>query len=321
NDDKVTIIATDAAGNETKQLVTVSVKDFVLSTSVVWNNIGDDNNINIAELAMATLSGTVTSTDSTFTDLNIASIVFKQNNTIVHTINTALPVINNNTWTLDHDNAWASKLVDGNCTVVVNLSANSNSITGQGKTVVAIDIVDPDTPVLNFTDTGLSNDGVTKNGTMTVGDLEAGATWQYSIDGGTNFTSGTGSSFILNEGTYTENTIQIKQTDVAGNTSSVFKNMSSVVVDTTNPLFTSATTVDVKTNTEASETIYEATAIDNNAVTYTLEDGNQKDKFTISKEGELRYKQKQTTAHNDDKVTIIATDAAGNETKQLVTVS
>ncbi|OJA03687.1 hypothetical protein, partial [Bathymodiolus thermophilus thioautotrophic gill symbiont] len=67
--------------------------------------------------------------------------------------------------------------------------------------------------------------------TMTVGDLEAGATWQYSIDGGVNFTSGTGSSFILNEGTYAENTIQIKQTDVAGNTSSVFKNMSSVVVD------------------------------------------------------------------------------------------
>ncbi|OJA03068.1 hypothetical protein BGC33_01510, partial [Bathymodiolus thermophilus thioautotrophic gill symbiont] len=132
---------------------------------------------------------------------------------------------------------------------------------------------------------------------------------------------GTGSSFILNEGTYVENTIQIKQTDVVGNTSSVFKNMSPVVVDTTNPLFTSTTTVDVKTNTEASETIYEATATDNNAVTYTLEDGNQKDKFTISKEGELRYKQKQTTAHNDDKVTIIATDAAGNETRQLVTVS
>ncbi|CAB5501490.1 hypothetical protein THERMOS_1396 [Bathymodiolus thermophilus thioautotrophic gill symbiont] len=314
------MIATDAAGNETKQLVTVSVKDFVLSTSVVWNNIGDDNNINIAELAMATLSGTVTSTDSTFTDLNIASIVFKQNNAVVHTINTALPVINNNTWALNHDNAWASKLVDGNCTVVVNLSANSGGITGQGEAVVVIDIVAV-TPVLNFTDTGSSNDGITKNGTMTVGDLEAGATWQYSIDGGVNFTSGTGSSFILNEGTYAENTIQIKQTDVAGNTSSVFKNMSSVVVDATNPLFTSATIVNVEINTEASEMIYEATATDNNAVTYTLEDGNQKDKFTISKEGELRYKQKQTIAHNDDKVTIIATDAAGNETKQLVTVS
>ncbi|CAB5505862.1 hypothetical protein THERMOT_2233, partial [Bathymodiolus thermophilus thioautotrophic gill symbiont] len=237
NDDKVTIIATDAAGNETRQLVTVSVKDFILSTSVVWSNIGDDNNINIAELAMATLSGTVTSTDSTFTDLNIASIVFKQNNTIVHTINTALPVINNNTWTLDHDNAWASKLVDGNCIVIVNLSANSGGITGQGEAVVVIDIVAPVTPVLNFTDTGLSNDGITKNGTMTVGDLETGATWQYSIDGGVNFTSGTGSSFILNEGTYVENTIQIKQTDVAGNTSSVFKNISTIVVDTT-PLAT-----------------------------------------------------------------------------------
>ncbi|OJA02969.1 hypothetical protein, partial [Bathymodiolus thermophilus thioautotrophic gill symbiont] len=115
--------------------------------------------------------------------LNITSIVFKQNNAVVHTINTALPVINNNTWTLDHDNAWASKLVDGNCTVVVNLSANSGGITGQGEAVVVIDIVAPVTPVLNL------NDGITKNSTMTVGDLEAGATWQYSIDGGVNFTS------------------------------------------------------------------------------------------------------------------------------------
>ncbi|SGZ73104.1 Alkaline phosphatase [Bathymodiolus thermophilus thioautotrophic gill symbiont] len=326
NDDKVTIIVTDVAGNKTKQLITVSVKDSILTTSVVWNNIGDDNNINIEELATVTLSGTVTSTGSTPADLNIASIVFKQNNAIVHTINTALPVINNNTWTLDHDNAWTSKLVNGNCTVIVNLSANSNSITGQGETVVVIDIVIPGAPVLSFTDTGLSNDGVTKNGTMTVSDLETGATWQYSIDGGTNFTSGTGSSFILNEGTYTQNTIQIKQTDVAGNVSSVAANTSTVVVDTTDPLFLNTdNTVSVEINSTVTTTVYDAQVVNHTGgnadegITYSIKGANAS-KFSITTDtGIVTYKTIQTVRRNDA-ITIVATDVAGNESLQDVTV-
>jgi hypothetical protein len=44
---KVTIIATDVVGNETEQLITVSVKAIGLSTSITWGGIGDDNKINI----------------------------------------------------------------------------------------------------------------------------------------------------------------------------------------------------------------------------------------------------------------------------------
>jgi hypothetical protein len=59
SDHKVTIVATDTAGNATEQLITVSVKEFSFSTSIPWNNIGDDNKINANEMAATTLSGTV----------------------------------------------------------------------------------------------------------------------------------------------------------------------------------------------------------------------------------------------------------------------
>jgi hypothetical protein len=44
---------------KTEQLITVSVEGASLSTSVVWNGIGDDDIINANEMVAATLSGTV----------------------------------------------------------------------------------------------------------------------------------------------------------------------------------------------------------------------------------------------------------------------
>jgi hypothetical protein len=57
DNDTVTIVATDVAGNKTEQLITVSVKVIGLSTSVVWSGIGDDHKINASEMAATTLSG------------------------------------------------------------------------------------------------------------------------------------------------------------------------------------------------------------------------------------------------------------------------
>jgi hypothetical protein len=45
--DTVTIVATDVAGNEAEQPITVSVKIIGLSTSIVWSGIGDDHKINV----------------------------------------------------------------------------------------------------------------------------------------------------------------------------------------------------------------------------------------------------------------------------------
>jgi hypothetical protein len=80
-------------------------KETNLSTSIVWSGIGSDNKINVDEMAVTTLSGTV-AIIGTVTSLNISSIVFKQGDAIVHTIGANLLSVNanDNTWTLDNSN-------------------------------------------------------------------------------------------------------------------------------------------------------------------------------------------------------------------------
>ncbi|CAB9544347.1 hypothetical protein BROOK1789C_1613, partial [Bathymodiolus brooksi thiotrophic gill symbiont] len=210
DNDTVTIVATDVAGNEAEQPITVSVKMIGLSTSVVWSGIGDDNKLNASEMATTTLSGTV-EIIGTVTSINISSIVFKQGNTTVHTISANLPSVNanDNTWTLANDSTWTSKLTQGDYTVTVNLSGNGNSvgITDSSSITTAIDTVKPAQPTFDFVDTGLlKNDGITNNDLITVIGLEVGATWQYSISGDNGFTNGTGNSFTLaNNTTYAVN--------------------------------------------------------------------------------------------------------------------
>jgi hypothetical protein len=41
------------AGNKAEQLITISVKETNLSTSIVWNGIGDDNKINANEMPVS----------------------------------------------------------------------------------------------------------------------------------------------------------------------------------------------------------------------------------------------------------------------------
>jgi hypothetical protein len=201
---KVTIIATDVAGNETEQLITVSVKAIGLSTSITWGGIGDDNKININELATANLSGTV-AIIGIVNSIRISGIVFKQNDT-VYRIDSNLPSVdvNNNTWTLDNSNAWTSQLTKGNCTIIVYLSGNGGNVMNSNSIVTSVDIIQPNNPAFNFVDTGLSNnDGITSNGLITVNGLEVGATWQYSVSGDNGFVNGSGNSFTLaNNTTY-----------------------------------------------------------------------------------------------------------------------
>jgi hypothetical protein len=91
-------------------------------------------------------------------------------------------------------------------------------------------------------DTGSSiSDGITNNGTVNVTGLETGATWQYSTNGGSSWTNGTGTSFVLSSGTYSPGNILVKQSDLAGNTSANGQ-LGAVTIDTTKPLTTAAIT-------------------------------------------------------------------------------
>ncbi len=327
---KVTIIATDVAGNKAEQLIAVSVKVIGLSTSIVWSGIGDDHKINADEMATTTLSGTV-AIIGTVTSINISSIVFKQGDTI-HTISNNLPSVdaNDNTWTLDNNDTWTSQLTQGDYTVTVNLSGNSGSVTDSSSTTTtAVDTVKPDQPAFDFVDTGLpDNDGITSNGVITVSNLEAGITWGYSTNGGTSFTNGINSSFTLNEGTYEANAIQIRQIDAVGNVSDISKITSPIIVDTTDPIFDQQQpiTANISPNTPITTTVYDAQVTNLNGgtadegITYSIK-GTNADKFSITAgTGILTYKTIQTSVH-DDTITIVATDIAGNKTEKSITVS
>jgi predicted HicB family RNase H-like nuclease len=86
----------------------------------------------------------------------------------------------------------------------------------------------PSVALKNDTDT--AGDGISNDGTMVVSGLEAGATWSYSADNGVTFKAGTGTSFVLPAATYAIGAVQVKQTDVAGNTSAAGSNAAAVQI-------------------------------------------------------------------------------------------
>jgi uncharacterized delta-60 repeat protein len=206
----IIIRATDSAGNSTDKNVAINVTDiFELPTATVALNktalkVGETATLTITfsevpsnfvdaddlTLEHGTLSGgsfDVTGKIYTATFIPTANI---EDSTNVITLGTS--------WSDSSNNAPASTSVSGN---------------------VAIDTIAPATLSLTLnTDTGISSiDGYTSNGLVDVTGIEVGNTWKYSIDGGTTWIDGVGSSFILPDDTYGINDIQVKQIDASGN--------------------------------------------------------------------------------------------------------
>ncbi len=80
-----------------------------------------------------------------------------------------------------------------------------------------------DVPVTNVTINALRQTAagilISNAHTLQVGQLEAGASWAYSLDGGNTWNPGSGNSITLPTGEYAAGAIQVRQTDGAGNTS------------------------------------------------------------------------------------------------------
>ena len=79
-----------------------------------------------------------------------------------------------------------------------------------------------------------SSDWASKFGTVNVTGIEAGASWQYSTNGGVDWVPGVGNSFKLDEGVYSAGAVRAMQTDIAGN-SSLSSVASAVTIDATIP--------------------------------------------------------------------------------------
>ncbi|WP_312572381.1 retention module-containing protein, partial [Stutzerimonas balearica] len=118
-------------------------------------------------------------------------------------------------YSIDGGQTWLSSFtpVEGSNTVAVRQTDVAGNTSGATTVSFVLDTQVAAPTVSLQADTGTSGtDGITNNGALTVGGVETGATVEYSTDGGQTWSS----SFTPVEGS---NTVSVRQTDVAGNTS------------------------------------------------------------------------------------------------------
>jgi VCBS repeat-containing protein len=134
----------------------------------------------------------------------------------------------------------AVSLNGGTIKDAVGNNATLNFAALADNTSYKVDTTAPAVGTLTLTDTGSSpTDGITQNGTVTVGALDAGATWEYSTNGGSTWLAGSGTSFVLPAGIYAAGTVQMRQTDLAGNVQTgalIAKNAAVITVDQIAPI-------------------------------------------------------------------------------------
>ncbi|MBJ7301210.1 Ig-like domain-containing protein, partial [Marinobacter salarius] len=136
----------------------------------------------------------------------------------------------------DVDGRWSvtpdAPLADGTDVSVTAIDEAGNT---SDPVTMTVDTVAPNAPTLALAnDTGTDGDGVTIDGTVTVGGLEPGASWSYSTDGGATWNEGAGNGFELPAGEYAEGEVLARQTDESGNTSDE-GSLIGVTVDNTSP--------------------------------------------------------------------------------------
>ncbi|MBF0282799.1 MAG: hypothetical protein HQM07_09570, partial [Zetaproteobacteria bacterium] len=112
-------------------------------------------------------------------------------------------------------------LSDGSHAITAQLTDASGNIGALSTaSTVVVDTIAANAPTVALTtDSGISaTDLITNVGTLNITAVEVGATVEYSIDGGTTWTDNATTPFAAVEGA---NSVQVRQTDAAGNSSAV----------------------------------------------------------------------------------------------------
>ncbi|MFC5313771.1 Ig-like domain-containing protein [Azospirillum rugosum] len=211
----VLVRQTDAAGNTSANSAAFA---FTLDTMVAAPSV-----------ALATDSGT--STNDGITKLGTLTVSGVEANATVQYSS------NDSNWS-----ATAPTLNQGSNTVHVRQVDLAGNVSSATPFTFTYDTAAPSAPGLALvTDSGVSGSDRNSNvGTVTVSGLETGATWEYTTNGGTNWTAGTGSSFTLAEGSYANGAVKVRQTDTAGNLGSE-ASLGATLIDATAPVIASAT--------------------------------------------------------------------------------
>ncbi|MDO6673925.1 hypothetical protein, partial [Cobetia amphilecti] len=194
---------------------------------------GDDGLLNLADISAVDLTGSIEAgLDSSNVVITITDSADPANEITVATTDITVDGAGNLSVTgLDLSTA-TSGLTEGALTVSMTVTDVAGNTFETDDTTTS-DLTVPETPSLALSeDTNVTDDGITSNGEVTVSGLEADATWEYSLDGGSNWIDGTGTTFTLDEGVYADGVVQIRQTDVAGNVSTEVS-LGAVTVDAT----------------------------------------------------------------------------------------
>ncbi|MBA5248084.1 MAG: hypothetical protein FE834_00915, partial [Gammaproteobacteria bacterium] len=237
----------DAAGNN---FAGISGKDWTfkvanLSTTVLWfgtNVNASDGYISTSELTAADISGVITNIDNV-QNLTLTEIKFvSSDGSVAHIINSGLPTITDNNWTLTNNDSWANQLVSGKTYAVeVKLSGTLATITVNGSGAASSVVIDTaitlppsgTNTIAIGDDTGISGtDRITNNEkvkvTLTLNNdltLQTDEKLQISANKGINWINTTGYDRIWvtenNAVTLTTNsgTITARIIDTAGNSS------------------------------------------------------------------------------------------------------
>lgn len=235
--DVVTVTLFDAAGNSTvstasNPTLTVDYSPTTLTASGLALSAdtgvaGDFITNTAAQTITATLSGALAVGDVLYGSVNNGTNWVDITNKVSVTAIT-----------------WDGATLSGtNNSIILKIKdAQGNEKIVATSTPYVLDTTAPAAPTFVLaTDTGSSNsDGISKLGTVNVSGFDTGASWSYSTDGGSTWSSAqltTITSFSLSDNTtYAANSIKVRQTDVAGNATTIpATNTAQIVIDSTAP--------------------------------------------------------------------------------------
>lgn len=263
-------------------VVTISAKDLA-------------GNATTGDAVTLTLDGITTPTIGLHTDSGVAGD--KVTNDASLDVSAAPKDLATRTYVVDNGTASASYVAptaQGTHTVTVTDKDLSGNEASASVTFVLDTLAPKAGPDVKLTDTGASaTDGITKNGALGVTLSDGGITTQYSVDGGTTWTS----SFSAKEGS---NSVLVRQLDLAGN-ASVATGMK-FTLDTTAP---AAPTASLLTDSGAANDRYtnvgtlKIAAEEGASVEYSTDNGASWGATFAAKEG-------------SNTVLVRQTDAAGN---------
>ncbi|ADG93165.1 type 1 secretion target domain protein [Arcobacter nitrofigilis DSM 7299] len=205
----------------------------------------------------------------------------------------------------------------------IDKAGNESEILILGK--IVIDTTPPAELTLELEDTGISNtDKITQNGEITVSNIEEGATWEYSLDGGNTWTQGEGTSFTLAEGKYLDGTVQVKQIDSSGNESTIV-NLGETVIDTISPNVESNNIIVTNDIKSIKIPLNLGEDVDNISTVNLIIDGVSYEDLELDEEGNVvltgedsqTIKETFLSGQTTSTIQIIVIDKAGNETTTI----